>query len=177
MRKLAIAAACLAVAAPVYAETISESTGLNSATGTAPSTADFVKEAAVSDMFEIGSSRLAEQKGNEPAKTFASEMVKDHSKTSSELKSLVGSGKVKATLPADMDQTHKDMLAKLQRLSGKDFVQQYDSDQVSAHKTAVDLFKRYANGGDNPALKKWAAQTLPTLEHHLQMAQTNYKNS
>jgi putative membrane protein len=49
-------------------------------------------------------------------------------------------------------------------------------DQVSAHKDAVSLFERYGKGGDNDQLKSWATQTLPTLQHHLDMAQTIYKN-
>lgn len=42
---------------------------------------------------------------------------------------------------------------------------------MSAHKEAVSLFERYAKGGDNSELKDWAAKTLPTLKHHLEMAQ------
>jgi predicted outer membrane protein len=45
-----------------------------------PSTADFVKEVAISDMFEIEASKLAQQKGNAAEKTFASQMVTDHTK-------------------------------------------------------------------------------------------------
>jgi putative membrane protein len=48
--------------------------------------------------------------------------------------------------------------------------------QVSAHKDAVSLFERYAKGGDNPKLKDWAGNTLPALQHHLQMAQELDKN-
>jgi putative membrane protein len=43
--------------------------------------------------------------------------------------------------------------------------------QVSAHKDAVSLFERYAKGGEDPKLKDWAGKTLPTLQHHLEMAQ------
>ncbi|MCC8958751.1 DUF4142 domain-containing protein [Bradyrhizobium sp. Pear77] len=43
--------------------------------------------------------------------------------------------------------------------------------EVSAHKDAVDLFERYAKGGDNADLKNWAGKTLPVLKHHLEMAQ------
>jgi putative membrane protein len=45
-------------------------------------------------------------------------------------------------------------------------------DQLSAHKTAVALFERYAKGGQNAELQTWAEQTLPTLQQHLDMAQT-----
>jgi putative membrane protein len=42
--------------------------------------------------------------------------------------------------------------------------------QVDAHKSAVSLFQRYSKGGDNAKLKDWAQKTLPTLQHHLEMA-------
>ena len=42
---------------------------------------------------------------------------------------------------------------------------------MSAHKDAVSLFERYANGGDNAKLKAWATKALSALRHHLQMAE------
>jgi putative membrane protein len=33
------------------------------------------------------------------------------------------------------------------------------------------LFERYAKGGDNSKLKDWTNKMLPTLRHHLEMAQ------
>jgi len=48
--------------------------------------------------------------------------------------------------------------------------------QVSAHKDAVSLFQRYAKSSDNPKLKDWAGKTLPTLQHHLDMAEAMNKN-
>ena len=86
------------------------------------------------------------------------------------LKALVSSGKVQAQLPSTMTKAQQDMLAKLKGLQGDDFIKQYHSDQESAHKDAVDLFKRYGDGGDNAELKAWASSTRPALEHHLQMA-------
>jgi len=35
----------------------------------------------------------------------------------------------------------------------------------------VSLSSAYAKGGDNSKLKDWADKTLPTLRHHLKMAQ------
>jgi hypothetical protein len=58
----------------------------------APTAADFVKEAATSDMFEFAASRLAHDKGNAPEKTFASQMIADHIGTSTELEGQVTSG-------------------------------------------------------------------------------------
>jgi putative membrane protein len=171
MKRLIIALGCMLFAGPALAQSAGEKTGVNSALGISPSTADFVKEVAISDMFEIESNKLAQAKGNTAEKSFASQMVTDHTTTSTELEALVSGGKVKAELPAGLDSSHQNKLDKLKGASGKDFSSDFDSMQVSAHKDAVSLFERYANGGENADLKNWAGKTLPTLKHHLEMAQ------
>jgi putative membrane protein len=171
MKRSIILFGCLLLAGPALAQSMGEKTGVNSTLGIAPTTADFVKEAAISDMFEIQASTLAQDKGNAPEKSFATQMVTDHTKTSADLKGLVSSGKVQADLPTALDSSHQSKLDKLKGESGKDFSSDFDSDQVSAHKDAVSLFERYAKGGDNADLKDWAGKTLPALKHHLDMAQ------
>lgn len=170
MKRTIIALACMVLAGPVLAQSLGEKTGVNSALGVAPMTADFVTQVAISDMFEIESSKLAQQKGNAEEKTFAQQMITDHTKTSNELKGLVGNGKVQATLPTALDSSHQSKIDKLKNASGKDFTSDYNSYQVSAHEDAVSLFERYAKGGDNAELKDWAGKTLPALKHHLDMA-------
>ncbi|WFU12734.1 DUF4142 domain-containing protein (plasmid) [Rhizobium sp. CB3090] len=171
MRRIAITTAALLFAAPVLAQSTAEKSGVNSLVGIAPKTEDFVNEAARSDMFEIESSKLALERADDATKSFAKQMITDHQKTTTQLKQLVTSGKVKAPLPTAMSSPQQKMLNKLKSLQGDDFTKQYHSDQVSAHKEAVDLFKRYGNKGQNADLKTWAATTRPALEHHLQMAQ------
>ena len=176
MRRTMLATACILLAAPAltqpaFAQSVGEKTGVNSMLGVSPSTADFVKEVAISDMFEIEASKLAQQKGNAAEKTFASQMVTDHTKTSTELKGLVSGGKVKAELPTALDSSHQSKLDKLKAASGEEFSSDFNSMQVSAHKDAVSLFERYAKGGDNADLKDWAGKALPVLKHHLEMAQ------
>lgn len=170
MRRSLIILTCLCFVCPAAAQSVGEKTGVNSTLGISPSTPDFVKQVAISDMFEIQSNKLGQEKGTGVDKTFAAKMVADHTKTSAELKTLVSSGKVQADVPAALDSAHQGKLDKLKGLSGPDFVSNYRSMQVDAHKDAVDLFERYAKGGDNPELKNWASKTLPALKHHLQMA-------
>ena len=56
----------------------------------APTTEDFVKTVAISDMFEIQAGQLATEKAqNSDVKSFGQEMVDDHSKTSDDLKELI----------------------------------------------------------------------------------------
>jgi putative membrane protein len=169
MKKFAIAiATCVVVVAPAFAQSAGEKTGVNSALGITPKTADFVTEAAQSDMFEIASSKLAASKAQGRVTTFANQMVTDHTKTTNELKPLAQ--KAKVAVPADMSSAQKGMLDKLKGLNGEDFTKQYEKDQVSAHKDAVSLFERYGKGGDDKELATWANTTLPTLQHHLEMA-------
>ena len=170
MRTTMMAAACVLLATSAVAQSIGERTGINSITGTSPSTADFVKEAAMSDMFEIESSKLAAQKSDAPTKKFAEQMINDHTKTSTELKSTVA-GDASAPLPTTLDSSLQGKLDKLKGLDGPEFTKSYHDMQVSAHKDAVSLFERYAKGGDNAKLKSWAATTLPHLQNHLDMAQ------
>lgn len=152
------------------APSTTEKTGVNSVLGVAPSTQDFVTEAATSDMFEIASSKLALERSDDATKAFAQQMVTDHEKTTADLKGLVTGGKVQATLPTGMTDKQQSTLNDLKALQGADFTKQYHSIQVSAHKDAVDLFKRYGDGGEQADLKAWAAATLPHLQHHLDMA-------
>lgn len=166
------------LAAPsVLAQSIGEKTGINSLVGVSPKTEDFVLQAAISDMFEIQTSQLALERGDEKTKAYAKQMIADHEKTSGEMKAMVEGGKVKATIPTALDSSHQSKLDTLKGLNGADFNKQYHSDQVTAHKNAVDLFQRYANGGENAELKAWAGKTAPALDHHLKMAQDLDKQS
>jgi len=171
MKKLAVIATSLLISAPVLAQSVGEKSGVNLALGISPTTADFVKEAAIGDMFEIQSSELAAYKGNEQTKGFANQMITDHQNTTNALNSMVQTGKAEASVPSTLDSSHQKMLDKLRSLSGSDFNKQYKRDQVSAHKDAVSLFQRYAKGGDDATLKDWSGKTLPHLEQHLEMAQ------
>ena len=165
---LLIAASCLLLAGPASAQSVGEQTGVNSTLGISPTTPDFVKEAAISDMFEIETSKLAVDRADGASKTFASQMVQDHTKTSTELKGMAPSN---APIPTALDSSHQSKLDKLKGMNGGDFTKQYNDMQVTAHKEAVSLFERYGKGGDNEKLKAWANTTLPALRHHLEMAQ------
>jgi putative membrane protein len=165
------AIAALLLSSAVSAESVGEKTGVNSALGISPTTQDFVKEAATSDMLEIAAAKIAQDKGNAEEKKFAAQMITDHTKTTADIKALVSSGDVKADLPSALDDSAQKKLDKLRDAKPADFAGDYDPMQVSAHKDAVSLFERYAKAGDNPKLKDWAGKTLPALQHHLDMAE------
>jgi putative membrane protein len=172
MKALIFAAAVLIVS-PAFAVTLGERTGINSTLKIAPTNNDFVSEVAISDMFEIQSSTLAASKLTGAGKAFADTMVADHTKTTDELTAAAKAENI--PVPTAMDSAHQKMLDKLKSLNDQDFSKQYFKDQVSAHKSAVNLFDRYSKGGQDVKLKDWAAQTVPTLREHLKMAQAMNK--
>ena len=167
---LIIAAAALLISGSAFAQSVGEKTGVNSALGIAPKTADFVKEVAMSDMTEIAAATIGQERGNAEEKAFATQMITDHTKTSEELKSLVPA-EARAAIPTALDSSSQSKIDKLRNAKPDDFSSDFDAMQVSAHKDAVSLFERYAKGGEDVKVKEWAGKTLPALQHHLEMAQ------
>ena len=160
-------AALAGISSDAFAQSVGEKAA--SALGMTPSAESFVKTAAISNMFEIESSKLAQERTSGKQRGFATKMVSDHSKTTAELKAIAVQSKLE--VPSAMDSSHQSKLDKLKGLKGEEFNKQYPAEQVAAHKDAVSLFERYAKGGDNKALKGFAAKYLPHLKQHLQLAE------
>jgi putative membrane protein len=169
MKTIAIVGAALLISSAAFGQSLGEKTGINSVLGIAPTTQDFVTQAAISGMFEIESSKLAVEKAAGLVQDFATEMVADHTKAGAELSREAKAENV--SVPTALDASNQDKLDKLQKLNGADFTKQYMDYQVSAHKDAVSLFERYGKSGDNSKLKALAVTMLPTLQHHLDKAQ------
>jgi putative membrane protein len=138
----------------------------------APTTENFVKTVAISDMFEIQSGQLAaEMAKNDDVQSFGKQMTDDHSGTTDDLKELIEDEDIKVELPSKLDDEHQAKLDKLKGLSDNQFDKEYVRMQIDAHQKAVALFESYAAAGENDDLKKWAGDTLPTLKEHLAEAQ------
>lgn len=134
-------------------------------------TADtYVANAAISDLFEIASSRMALEKASSPeVKAFAQQMIADHTATSNQLKAALAEGNMKRTVPTSTDERHQAMLDTLKGLSGAAFDKAYLEQQATAHQEALLLHGKYAEDGENDALQKLAAATAPKIQHHAQM--------
>ncbi len=171
----ALASASVLLSSAAFAQFVGEETGVDSILGIAPTTEDFIKQAATSDMLEIAAGKWAQFKGTPDEKKFAAAMIADHTKTSADLKNML-SGEMAAAIPAVLDGLSQEKLDKLRNTKPADFPGEYDPMQVSAHKDAVSLFERYAKGGDDPNLRAWAKMILPILQHHLEMAQAMDKD-
>ncbi|CAM3939564.1 DUF4142 domain-containing protein [Bordetella tumulicola] len=131
----------------------------------------FLESAAQSGHLEVQGSKLAlEKSGNAEVKDFAQKMVDDHGKAGQKLADLAKQKGFEApTEPSLMQQ------AKLKTLGLREegFDKAYaDGIGVSAHEDAVKLFQEASTDAKDADVKQFASETLPTLQQHLQMAQT-----
>src|SRR2546423_4317974 len=130
----------------------------------------FLHDAAQGGMAEVRASRMAVDKAvNTQVKGYAQQMVDDHAKADEALKALAA--KKGVTLPAEPSLAQKAKLELLSSSDGASFDRRYASTWgVSAHRDTVRLFQKAATSAADPDIKAYAAKTLPTLQHHLQMA-------
>jgi putative membrane protein len=140
---------------------------------TAPAEAvAFAKKVASANTFEIQSSELAKdhsQSGD--IKSFAEQMIKDHTKAGNDFKQAAAEAHISPPPPEALDARQQATLAKLKNAQGAAFDKAYVNAQLAAHTEAVSLFRNYGKSGHAAPLKHFAQSTLPTLEHHLSMAQ------
>lgn len=131
----------------------------------------FAETAAMGGMVEVELGNLAQQNGaSEQVKQFGKRMVDDHSKANDELKQVASSKDI--TLPATLDKKHQGDVDKFSKLSGAKFDKAYMSHMVDDHKHDVSDFRKESKSGKDADLKAFAANTLPTLEEHLKLAQS-----
>jgi putative membrane protein len=136
---------------------------------------EFLTKAAQGGLTEVELGRIAAQKAQSPdVKRFGQRMVDDHSKVNTELKTLASAKGI--TLPAGMNAEGIEAQEKLSKLSGAAFDKEYMTLMLADHQKDVAEFEEEAKEADDPDVKAFAAKTLPTLQEHLQLAQsTNAK--
>lgn len=130
---------------------------------------DFVAKAAASDMFEVEAAKLAQTKAKNPGvKKFADEMVTAHTKSTADLKKAIADSGQTLALPTALPKDLQDKLSDLGK--AENFDKAYMDNQVDAHQAALDVLQRYAQDGDVPVIKAFAAATAPTVQQHLEKA-------
>jgi putative membrane protein len=138
-----------------------------------PAASQFVREAALVNLLEIESSRLALEKAERAQiKEFAQRMIDDHTKAGDALTAAVQKVGGSLTIPNTLAKSQQKQLDKLRAASGRKFDRQYVRMQTRAHDQAVKLFSAYAESGDEVALRQFCETTLPTLQEHQAMAKS-----
>jgi putative membrane protein len=129
---------------------------------------DFINKAWNINETEIRLGNIAkENAGNDDVKSFGKDMMKDHKDLNDDLEKLAKDNN--ATCPGELEKQNQDAIDKLSALHGDDFDKQYMTAMVSGHRGALEAFKAQGSSGDSP-VDKWAADTAPKIQHHLDMA-------
>ncbi len=131
---------------------------------------NFLMEAAEMQMEKINLGKLAQQKGNSShVKELGKMMEEDHTKSLNELRALAQSKSI--SIPNSLTDDNKDSYEKLNDKSGNDFGKTYSDMMVDQHEEAIDLFETASTKSEDPQIRTWASEKLPTLRSHLQHAE------
>jgi predicted outer membrane protein len=145
----------------------------SSAAGGSMSKADqkALVDMAQANMAEIEGGKLAQSKGqNDQVKTFAQQMIDDHTKALKDVQQVAQQKGV--TLPSEPNSEQKAMIAKLEKMTGNAFDKTYmEVAGVSAHKKVHSTLTKDEKHVKDPDVKKVADSMMPVVEQHLKAAQ------
>lgn len=121
----------------------------------------FVKQATESGRKEVAAARDAlPQLKNPELKRIAEMLVSDHSNANARLSKIAEAKGWPVPAPA----------AATPPASGtasSNFDARWTADMIAGHERSVALYRAQAQGGEDKDLRKYASDTLPTIEHHL----------
>ncbi|MFZ0954569.1 MAG: DUF4142 domain-containing protein [Candidatus Sulfotelmatobacter sp.] len=130
----------------------------------------FMTSAEDANLAEIGTAKMIEQKSKDPGvKDFAQRMVTDHTQASQSLAKVAQMTGV--TLPATPSAADSTQENELEKLSGAKLNETYMRDELAGHKQVISEFESEIEHGQDEAVKNYAAQTLPTLQDHIRIAE------
>jgi putative membrane protein len=133
------------------------------------SDATFIKHAADANMTEIKLGQIAQDKGqSQDVKDFGARMVKDHTNAGDQLKPIAE--KMNVDIPDHVSAMHQKTIDRLSNMSGAQFDAAYAKAMVKDHEKVISMFENAKSNVKNDDLKKFATDTLPTLQEHLEMA-------
>ena len=171
-----------------------ETTGTAGA-GVSNSDKNFVSDQLADGMAEVELAKVArDHAASADVKQFAQMMIDDHTKAGDQLKQIAASNSI--PIDTQIDDKQQNLMDKLSKLNGADFDKEYMSAMVDDHQDAVrDVRSRVdenrsatdrltGKNPENPAavkpeqsdnrltmsINEWAANTLPTVEQHLDRA-------
>jgi putative membrane protein len=130
----------------------------------------FIAAAGSGGMLEV---RLGEYASNNAAsdaiKKFGEHMVGDHTKLNDQLKTLATQQPIE--IPRALNSDDQKVLDRLEKVQGTEFDKAYVTQMVEDHKKDIAAFQKEIDQGSDPSVKAFAEKALPTLQHHLKMAE------
>jgi putative membrane protein len=175
MRKLIIASMTMAAVLGLTIPAQSQSQRQDQTTQKTQRDTSFITQAAQANLAEIELGKLGAKKAqNDQIKQFSQQMQTDHQAAYQKLQPIAQAKGLQ--LSRNVDAKHRDELRQLRKLSGAEFDRQFAAMELRDHAETIALFQREAQQGQDPATQQYAQTTLPTLQHHLDMAKDVAKN-
>ncbi len=129
----------------------------------------FLTDAIQINLAEIAVGDLAQKNGgSDDVKAFGKMLVEDHTASNQKAISLAQANGI--TPPNEPKPADKEAQQSLAKLSGPEFDRDFSKAMVKGHKEAIGKFEAASKGDDDVA--KFAQETLPTLQKHLEQAQS-----
>lgn len=130
----------------------------------------FLKEAAAAGRFEAEASRLALSKSSRPGvRSFAATLVNHHTSVSNELVHMLH---VRGMAPPMLSNAQRKTLNRLVKLNGAKFEREYvEAVGLKTQQEDLQAFERAKLATGDPQLKAWIERMLPTLRHHVSLAE------
>jgi putative membrane protein len=158
--------------------TSTAATNANNAAGAATvavtSDAEILSAIGMANTTEIGEGKLAESKATSAdVKSFARDMVKDHTSMQSDADKLAKSAKITPAAPAAATQMKAEataMMDSLKAAKGPTFDQQYIAGEVADHQKTLANLQSFQGKAQNADLKNMIQQAIPKVQQHLDRA-------
>lgn len=129
----------------------------------------FVKKALQGGNAEVQLGQLAQRNGqSEDVKHFGAKMVTDHSALDNKLTPAASQLGVS---PGGTSHKDKQLISKLENLSGPQFDNEYMKAMVKDHQHDLKDFQKEAQTTQNPQLKQDAQEGATVISQHLQLAE------
>jgi len=131
----------------------------------------FAQLMAAGGLAEVEFGKLADGKAQSSGvREFARRMIADHSKANEQLERLAKQANI--PLAGELGPDEKAMKEELDRAPGLSFDLAYMQGQVVGHQKAVILLQYEIGQGQDSELQRFAAEALPIVIGHLEMART-----
>ena len=132
---------------------------------------NFLADVIRGNVAEVKLGQLAAERGqSQQVREYGDMLKKDHTKSLEKASSLANEIGVPAS--SELTDRQRKQFESLQKLSGDEFDTTFLSQMVREHQTDIAKFSAQAQNGSDPEVMAFAQETLPTLQAHLQHAQS-----
>ncbi len=168
--------ACIALASPATAlpttQIAFKGTAHHSTITLATDTADYIRNAAMSDMFEVNAAKVALDKSQDfDVQRFARMALSDYGANGAALAATLGEDAFEMTLPESLDDPHAALVNQLDSTADAEFDVAYMQAQIMAQETALRFHASYARTGRDQALRTYAREVVPQIRLRLTVAE------